>query len=455
MNIIIVGCGKTGYTIARYLSSADNDIVMIDIKPFDQLTESLDVLVLQGNGIRRSVLEEAGAQTAGLIISVLPSDEANVICCMTAKMLGTRYAAARVRDPEYAAELYSTHREFGVDLVINPDQLSAMAVSRLLRYPSADDIEIFANGYMELVSFRVMPGDSLDGINVAQAVAKYKTNVVFAMINRDGSATIPRGDSALNAGDMVSILGQPSQITEFFRQTKKLMAKAKDVMIIGGGTITYYLAKTLSGHGISSRILEISEERCNTLSQALPDSLIIKGDGTDEDLLHEEHIRQMDAVVCLTDRDEENIVVGLYGRRLEIPKVVVKINHLRLGMASNLNLGSIISPQILTAEQTANYVSGLHNAEGKNTKTAYTVLDNDGDLVEVLEFHAAAHARCLDTPLAHLRLKRGLIIGGVIRKTKILLPVGSTEIHAGDTVIVVTGEAGLSDLDDILAPEAV
>ncbi len=452
MNIIIVGCGKTGYTIAKHLSEDQHSIVLIDKKPFDsKVIESIDVMTLQGNALSGILLREAGVKEADLMISVAENDETNILCCLTAQKLGAKHTIARVRDPAYAGELLDMREDLGLDMIINPEQQAALEISRLLRFPSASDIDTFAGGQLELIAFPVLEGDIFKNLSIAQIICKLRTQIVFALVERESEAIIPHGNFVLQVGDVVRILGRPSQVTDFFKSAKKLTGKVKNAMIIGGGKVTFYLAQFLERHQIECKIIEKDLDKCNELTKKLPHTLVIHGDGTDQELLYEENVKKMDSVICLTNRDEENIVLGLHCIRLHIPKTIVKVNHISLGLTKNLGLGSIICPKNITALQIINYVRGLTNAFHSNTIiSAFTIFEQDESRVDALEFNILKPSQVTGIPIRDLRIREDILIGSIIRKGKPIPMNGSCEIHVNDVIIIIAKDSNIVDLDEIL-----
>lgn len=462
MKIIIVGCGKVGHTIAKSLSAERNvDITIIDSdqEVIEKSQESLDVMLIKGNGLSENNLIMAGAKDADLIISVTDADETNILCCISAKYLGTKHTIARVRDPEYALELNKLWRELGIDMVINPEQQTAREISRLLRYPSADDIVTFLSGRVELVSFKVSEAPHFFvGESVKHIFYKKKTNVLLAMIERNNNALIPNGDLVFEKDDLIKILGRPSDVMNFFALAGMKQEKINDITIIGGSKIAYYLVELLHRHTSRTqiKIIEKDKDKCNALCETLcesnPRCLIIRGDGTDEDFLLSEDIESTGAVICLTNRDEENIIISLYSLQIGIKKAVAKINHIHQSMIKSLRLGSIVCPQNITADQIVQYVRGLTDAEESSSIiTMYNVFDNDDTRVEAIEFNISERAKCRDMQLKDMKIKKGILIGCIVRNSNIIIPTGDSSILNGDKVIVITKTKGVYEIDDILS----
>ncbi|GHU50183.1 potassium transporter peripheral membrane protein [Clostridia bacterium] len=453
MKIIVVGCGKGGYTIAKSLSEEGHDVVIIDKKNdvFDKVTESLDVMSLRGNALSANILLEAGAKQADLIVCVASNDETNILCAITAKRLGVKKSVARVRDPEYAVELMQFRKDFGLDMIINPEQQAAFEISRLLRFPTAQDIITFVSGRVEIIAFPLGADNLLANKVVSQIFAKIKMPVLLVSVEREDGVFIPHGDMTLLEGDLLRVAGRPDDIMDFFRYIGIFSERIRDVMIIGGGKITRYLCDYMHKYNAKIKIIEIDEEQCNELSENLPNALIIQGDGTDEAVLESENLEEMGAVVCLTDRDEENVVTALYAQQCGVGKLIIKVNHINIEIIKKLNLGSVICPKNLTCYQIIQYVRRLNNSAGRSSiRAMYKIVDNEGRGLETLEFEITEFSRALHIPLKDLRLKKDALICCIVRGSNVLIPCGSTEINENDNVIVVVDGESIDEFDDIL-----
>ena len=458
MKIIIVGCGKIGCAIARDLSGEKGlHVTVVDRNPdiFDNVIASMDIRFVVGNGLNEKTLLEAGAKNADLIVATTGADEENILCCIIAKHLGTAHAAARVRNPDYALDFHKLWKNLGIDTIINPEYQTAREISRLLRYQSADAIDTFVGGRVELVSFRISeaPGFFV-GKSVSQIFTK-KMGILVAVVERNNMALIPHGDLVFEKSDVIRIIGRPSNIMSFFVLLGIKPKKNKEVVIIGGGKITHYLTELLSRHTMKSniKIIEKDREICEVLSETLGlqyRCLVIHGDGTNEDVLLSEDISQADAVICLTGRDEENAIVSLYASQLGIKKVITKINHINQNMVKFLGLSSIVTPQNITSDYVTHYVKGLVGAVGRNSRTMHKIFDGGDGPVEAIEFQAPEKAKCLNTPLKDLKLKKGILIGCIVRAADIIVPSGETHLQPGDSVIVIAKANVISGLDDIL-----
>ena len=447
MNIIIVGDGKVGYTLAQFLSKDGHDITIIDknAEALNRASETLDVMCVRGNGANVRTLIDDGIESADIIISVTGNDELNMVCCLAAKQLGAKYSIARIRDPEYTESLTMLQKKLDIDQVINPERATAQEISRLLLFPFAINIESFAHGRVEMVEFRVDPTDPIIGIPLSKLHGKYP-RIQFSAAQRNGEAIIPGGNFEIAAGDRVYATGDRESITKFFKQLGKDTQRMKSALLIGGGHISYYLAKIIAGMGVRLRMIEIKEDKCNRLSEQLDNVMIICADGTDQEVLDSESVGECGALICLTDRDEENIITGMYGARRGAKKVIVKVNRLNtLEVMEDLGIESVVSPKLTTANVILRSVRALNNSRNSVVEKVYSML---GGKVEAYEFTALEGAPYLNIPLNRLNIKRGILVSVLVRERRNIIPFGGDHIEAGDTVILVAKAGSVVNLED-------
>lgn len=450
MKIIIVGCGKVGTTLAEELNREQHDITLIDSDndALQAVSDSIDVMCVTGNGAMYQVQMEAGIKEADLMIATTNSDELNMLCCLIAKKAGNCQTIARIRNPEYSAEINYIREELNLSLAINPELAAAREISRLLRFPTAIKIEPFAKGRTELLKFRIPNGSILDKMKVMEVVSRLKSNVLICAVERGEDVIIPDGNFEMLGGDKISFIAPHSDSAEFFRKAGIENNTVNTAMFVGGGKLTYYLAKSLADTKIKLKIIEQDEERCRQLSELLPDAMIIHGDGSDQQLLLEEGIRQVEAFASLTGFDEENIMLSLYAASQSNAKLITKVNKIAFeNVIDSLNLGSVIYPKMLTADIILQYVRAMQNSMGSNIETLYKIVAGKA---EALEFRVRESSAILGIPLESLKLKNNLLVACINRNGKIIMPRGKDVIQVGDTVIIVTTHTGFNDLKDIL-----
>ena len=450
MNIIIIGCGKVGATLAEQLSAENHNIVIVDTdeSKLEAVSSAYDVMTLTGNGASFNVQQEAGIENADLLIAVTDSDELNLLCCVIAKKGGRCNTIARVRNSLYSKEIGFIKRQLGISMIINPELTTAMEISKILRFPSAIKIDTFAKGRAELMKFKLKPEFGLGGMSVQDISEKMKCNILICGVEREDGAYIPNGNFILQDNDSVSIMASPKDTAEFFRKIGVVTHRVKTALIIGGGKVGYYLAVQLLEMGIRVRIIEKDKTRCEQLCELLPKATIICGDGTDQELLMEEGLPYAQSVISVTGLDEENLLLSLFAMKHSSAKVIAKVNHIAFNdIIGGLDIGSVIYPKYLTANKIIKYVRGAQNSMGSNVETLYKILDNQA---EALEFSIRQESAVTQTPLMDLNLKDRLLVCCINRNGQIIIPRGQDYILPGDTVIVVTTQKGLRDISDIL-----
>lgn len=454
MNIIIIGNGKVGYTLAEQLANESHDVTMVDTSDavLQRASDALDIMVVKGNGVSTTTLQSAGAKDADLLVAVTSSDEVNMVCCRTAKNLGTPFTIARIRNIEYTtAGLGDLKRDMGIDIIINPENATAIEITRLLRFPSAANVDTFCRGRVELISFRVHANDFLVGKPLHALTNQVKKlSLLFCIVERGEEVIVPNGDFVPQGGDHLYVIGRPASLDDFLHLLGRHQQKVKTAFIVGGGKISLYLIKALEKMRIKVKIVEQRLERCRQISELAPRAVVVQGDGTEQELLDSEGMPLCDAFIALTDRDEDNLMISFYAMQRKVSKVIAKCNRQNYaGIARELGLESVISPKLITTEQILQTVRGMENSQGNIMTALYRIANNRA---EAMEFIAGASTKQLGIPLYQLKLKPGILIAVIMRGSKVIIPEGSTCILQGDSVILISSisrEHAILDLNDI------
>ena len=455
MKIIVCGCGKIGVSILSSLAAEGHDLVALDDDPavIAEVTNIYDVIGVRGNGADCETLEDAGVRDAELFIAVTGSDELNMLACFLARRMGAGHTIARIRNPEYNdASLDFMKRELELSMAINPELLAARELFDILRLPSAAKVETFSGRTFEMVELVLREDSPLAGLDLRDLRSLFQSKFLVCAVQRGDDVFIPLGDFVLRSGDRIGITASPSEIGKFMRQAGLITKKARSVMLLGGSRTAFYLAKLLAVSGADVKIIERDPDVARELSETLPGVSVTLGDGAQQELLLEEGLRESDAFVSLTGMDEENILISIYAATQKVPKVISKINRDELcSMAEKLGLETCISPRRIIADVMLQYARALENSQGSQVETLYKLMDGR---VEALEFRVNQSAEGLtDTPLYVLgkNLKQNVLIAGIIRNRKTIVPGGEDVILPGDRVIVLTAGHRLADLSDILA----
>lgn len=451
MNIIIAGCGKVGGALAEQLSRESHDITVIDERPdvVEHVANAADVRGIIGNGASYNIQKEAGIEKADLLIAVTNADEVNLLCCLIAKKAGGCQTIARVRNPIYHQEIRHIKEELGLSMVINPEWTAAMEMARLLRFPKAIDIDTFAKGRIELLRFRLEADSPLCERKIMHISELSQCEVLICVVERGNQVLIPDGELVLHANDTISIVASPVNASRFFRKIGIETNQVKNTMIIGGGKMSYYLARRLLEMGIKVKLVEKDKDSCERLCDLLPKAVIINGDGTDQELLAEEGLEETEGFVALTNMDEENVMLSLYAKEMSRAKKITKVSSNTYdSIIATLDIGSVIHPKLITAESILQYVRAMQNSIGSNVETLYQLV---GGRAEALEFIIREESEVTDIPLQTLELKRGLLVCAIHRRGRVIIPKGQDRLEKGDSVIIITTDCSrLKDISDIL-----
>lgn len=450
MKIIIVGCGNVGFTLAGQLSKEGHDITVVDTKEqlVENVSNSFDVLGVVGNGTSSNTQLEAGVDEADLLIAVTGSDELNLLCCLIAKKAGGCHTIARVSNPAYNKEMSFIKEELGLAMIVNPQKATAREMARILKFPSALKVDSFAKSRVELVNFRIEEGSPLCNMPLKDMGSKLHCDVLVPIVERGDEVLIPDGNFELKAKDEISVVGSQTKTVEFFKKIGLPTTAAKNVMLIGGGRTSIYLAEQLLEMGIKVKVIERDEKKCEELTEMIPKAMIICGDATDKELLMEEGLAETEAFVANTNFDEENVMLTLFAKSISKAKLITKIHRIAYDeIIESLDVGSIIYPKYITAELIVKYVRAMKNSIGSNIETLHMLNDNR---VEALEFLIKEDSPIIGIPLQNVKLKPNMIIGCINHKGVITIPKGQSVVKAGDTIILITTTTGLHDIKDAL-----
>ena len=453
MNIIIVGCGKVGSTLVEQLNGENHNIVVIDEREekVNSITDELDAMGVVGNGVNYQTLQEAGIHHADLLIAVTGSDEQNLLCCVIAKKTGNCKTIARVRNPIYSTELAFLREELGLAMIINPELTAASEVARIFQFPSAVKIDTFSKGRIELLHFRVTHDCLLNNYELIHIRTTLKCDVLVCIVTRGDDVLIPRGDFVFQEGDIVAIVSTPTKANDFFRKIGIGTSRIHTAMLVGGGTMAYYLTRRLLAVGIDTKIIDQDPVRCEHLSELLPKATIICGDGTDEKLLLQEGLDTVDGFAALTGLDEENILLSLVAKKYSHAKIVTKINRVNFNnVLGDIKLDSTTFPRLLTADVIIKYARSMNESLDSNVENLYKLEEGRA---EALEFYIKETSEVTGVPLLKMRLKKDLLICSITRGNQVIIPSGQDELRVGDYVVVVTTHSRMGDIKDILEDE--
>ena len=452
MNIIIAGDGKVGSTLARQLSSEGYDITLIDSDPqvLEASVERYDVIAVQGNCASTTVLRQAGILDADLLIAATSADEINLLCCTTAHAMNPKlHTIARIRNPEYSGQIYDMRDTFGLSLAINPEKQAAQEIERLLKYPGFLRRDAFAKGSTEIVELRIDAKSKLCNVSLIEMAAIVKCKVLVCAVLRNGTAVAPGGNFVLREGDRIFVTATTQSLTVLLKNLGIITRRVRDVVLCGGGRVSYYLADALEKTGIRVKLIEKDLPRCQSLCEQLPGIEVVQGDTSDLELLESEGIDHYDALVTLTGMDELNMIVSLYGSSRGVPQVITKLSQVNnRNIIDSLSLGSVVCPKELCCNTIVRYVRAMQNQTGAAI-SLHAIADGQAEAVEFLVDESTKHC---GIPLKELKLKPNVLVASITHGSKTQIPNGDSSFQKGDSIVLVTSGRGvLRQLNDIFA----
>ena len=451
MNITVVGCGKVGETLIENFVNEGHDVTAVDKNAavVADMVELFDCMGICGSGTDCDTLSEANAEDCDLFVAVTGSDEFNMLACFMAKRMGAKHTIARIRNPEYNDKnLGFMRHQLGLSMAINPELLAAQETFNMLKLPSALKIETFSRRSFLMIEMRIKDGSPLDSLSLIEMRKKYKAKFLVCAVHRGEEVFIPDGNFVLKSGDRIGITASVYEIEKLLKLLELSKKRAKNVMILGASRTSFYLAKMLLASGSVVKIIDQSEERCAEFCEALPDAVIIKGDATQQEVLTEEGINSTDAFAAMTGIDEQNVLLSLFATSQNVPKVVAKINRGAFStLAENIGIDSIVTPRNIVSDVLVRYARGLENSMGSKMETLYKIMDGKA---EALEFNIQPDSPVVNIPLKELKTKQNVLIAGIIRGRRPLIPSGDDCINAGDMVVVIAAGHRINDISDII-----
>ena len=417
MNILILGAGRVGESVAESLASEQNDITVVDIDPvrLAALQDRLDIKGVAGNGIQPSVLREAGIEDADLFIACAPMDETNLVACKVAhELFNVPTTIARIRSPEFedGTPLMSDRSGFAVDRVICPEESVTRTIGKLIEYPEALQVLEFAEGLLSLVAVRAVAGGPLVQHSLAeipQLVPGAEMRIV-AIYRQDNPLTELIGDTRIEPGDEVFVLAATGALRHVLGALRKMDQPVRRVMIAGGGKVGLRLARQLRGT-MQVKIIEANRARCDYLTSQLPgDMLVLHGDSTDEELMADENVQDMDLFLALTSDDEDNIMAGLLAKRMGARRVLALINRKAYAdLVQGTTIDIALSPAHAVIGELLAYV------RRGDVEAVHSLRRGAAEALEAVVRGDAATCRMAGRRIEEIKLPRGAQIGAIVR----------------------------------------
>ncbi len=452
MKIVVVGCGKIGEAILRALAEEGHDLTVVDNKAsvIEEILNRHDVMCVCGNGADCEVLEEAGVKTCDLFLAVTGSDELNMLSCLLAKRMGAGHTIARIRNPEYNDKSLGFMREqLDLSMSINPELLTASELYHMIKLPAAAKVESFSRRTFEMIELLLKEDSSFCGVPLYSLRERHNAKFLVCVVQRGNEVFIPDGGFVLKQGDRIGLTAKPSEMQKLLKSIGMSKKQAKNVMILGGSRIAFYLSKMLLSSGTDVKVIDVDRSACRVFSERLHNLSVICGDGTHQELLLEEGLLEQDAFLALTGMDEENILVSCYANAQKVPHVIAKVNRDEMSsMAAQLGLESIVSPKNITVNVVLRYARALQSSMGSaKIETLYQLMDGKA---EAVEFVVTEPSFVTDQPLKTLPIRKNTLIAGIVRNRTSIIPGGDDMILPGDRVVVISSEHRLNELTDIL-----
>ncbi len=450
MNILIIGMGTIGRTILGNLIGEGHTITIIDEnkEKVEKLIERYDVMGVVGNGACLDIQLEAGVDTADTVIVVTQSDELNILACLVAKKAGAGSTIARVRNPEYRKQVENMKEELGLSMVVNPERETADEIFNLISLPSVLNIEHFAKNRVSLVEVEAEKGCALVGETLISASKRFRTQVLICAIQRGGDVIIPSGSFKIEEGDKISFTADTKSLGDYLAEINLVEKPFKNVMIVGGGRVGYYLAEALSNKKYKVKLIESNKVQAEEMAELLPKVNVVYGNGTRHSLLIEEGVEAMDVFVSLTGSDEANIIASMFANKEKVRKTITQVMSDDLvKMLGGKQIDHSVSPKHLAASKIISYVRSIANKRGSNVLTLSRLVN---DQVEAIEFLVKSDEKFYNIPLKDLSIKENCLIACIIREGKVIIPNGLDYIQKGDTVVVVTTHKNFDDLTDFI-----
>lgn len=452
MKIIIVGGGKVGKTIIESMLKEKHEVILVDNDPavVGNVTNLYDVMGICANGTEYEKLLEAGADKADLFIAVTGSDELNMLSCFAAKKIGARHTVARVRNSEYNTASWGfMKQQLEISMAVNPEKLAAEAIYDILKLPSATKVESFTARSFEMIEIIVKKGSAIDGMTLVELRKKFSEKFLVCVVQRENDVFIPNGTFKVLSGDKIGVMVTNDDAHSILKKFGYPAKEAKNIMLIGASKTALYLADMLIKGRSSVKIIEKDPEVCDIVCERLSSKAsVVCGDGMSREILLEEGVDGLDALVALTDRDEENILISFYALSKQVQKVIAKVNRNELSSISeNLGLETTFSPKNIVADILVRYARAIGNSIGSKVETLYSLF---GGNAEALEFNVEQDFEFAGVPIKKLETKPGILVAGITRGNEALIPGGDDCILSGDKVIVVAKGERLCNLSDIL-----
>lgn len=441
LRIIIIGAGDVGYHLAKTLYH-DHELILIDNNERAcNHARELDVQVIQGNGADVKRLKEAEVQHSDLIVAATGNDEVNIVASLAAKLLSNKRikTIARVSNPDYIDEPVAIREQVGMNIMICPELSLADEMYQILSVPSALDVQDFVGGKVKMIEFKVEDGNIL--INKALKDIQFPQYSMISAIFRNTDIIIPGGYDIIQSGDRVVMIGKEEAILEI-RTWFEVNTLSKKVLVVGGGKVGFYLIKLLGTKGFDITLVDNDRKRCEMIAEALPNIMVINGDGTDINILKDVNTGVMGSVVSVTNSDEKNLLCSLLAKQLGARKVLARVER-----TEYIQLFELVGVDVAMSSREATINEVLKTTMLKTGIQSITTIE--GEKAEILELTAKKGSKIVKKDLKHLNFPKGAIISTIVRGNEIIVPRGGDRVKPDDMVIVFTNLDAVSKVENL------
>ncbi|GGN97411.1 MULTISPECIES: Trk system potassium transporter TrkA [Haloarcula] len=443
MYVVIVGAGEVGSAIAGSLADT-HDVAVVDIDGdrVEELVYDVDVLGVEGDGADLETLADANIERADILIASTDDDETNIVTCGTAMTVTDTFTISRVKSAKFLRTWEQSERAFGVDHMVATNLLTAEAITRVVGLPAAQDVETFADGLVQMAEFEIAETSPVADQTVEEA-DRYES-LTFAAILRDDDVVIPRGETVLEPGDDVIVIGSQESVHTFAHEIAPDVDGARNVLVVGGSDVGYHTARLLQDRGLKPRLVEQNHERARELAEELEGTTVLESDATDREFLEREHVADVDIVVAALDNDEKNLLASLLAKRLGANRAVAVVDSgAYVPLFEAVGVDVAVNPREATAEEITRFTRE-HQAEN--------VAIIESDRAEVLEIEVGPESVLADRPIRESvdDLPEGVVIGAITRDGELVIPRGDTVIQQGDHVVLFVDAESLDAASTVL-----
>ena len=448
MKVVIIGAGEVGFNVASRLVNENKDVVVIDKdhEAIRRVSDNIDVQVVNGSGSSPISLDEAGLKDAEILLAVTNSDEANLVACLVADILSpSTKKLARIRNADFD-QYHDNFRKYAphIDTLINPEIEVVKTIDRMMNMPGVVDVGEFADGRIKFIAILLDKDARLAGTRLSElsSISEKQRPLIVAVI-REEKLIIPGGNDRLLAGDLVYFICEEEKLLDTLTVFDKHAEPAERVLIIGGGKIGIRLARFLDEKPVYTKIIEKNPDRCAKLAEQLNKVVVLHGNGSDQELLKEENIQDIDVVVTLTGDEEINILASLLAKQMGARKTITKISKFSyFPLMSTIGIEQVVSPRLSAINTILQHIR-----RGK----VLSSISIKGEQAEFMEAVALETSDIVGKPLKNISFPKGALVAGIIRKENFIIPTGDSIVNPGDRIIIFARKQAIPKVEKILA----